>query len=477
MELPASATPWLVAYLAVEVVFCLVFWTLLVPIANRRTSPHAYRDYGRHRHTLLLRILARMEQSNPAAKVRTVMRDFLLQWFEERPVVVASSRPQDVCPPVTSVSETSSLSSNAEESTSDESSIEGDSERWTIPGLGREDVDEFFAWAFFGKEPADLETWEVEELDKCYREIEEHQGLVFAEGSPGIYKPRRLSLEDVSPLHRPLLVYIIVWLLRTAAGVILRLLGFQLLTAQSGLRGWYRPARPTSQHYLPLLFFHGIAPGGLVFYLPMLLFGLVSDGRAVYLFENPSISCVLGYRALTEYETVEGVQELVHATIGDDCGLALAGHSFGSCQLTWLLHSPLSSRIRQFVLMDPVTILLSEPDVMNNFLYSRHVNKIRMLASSELFTEYYLRRHFSWYNSELWLEDLPMSTKLLVALSEHDEIIHSPKVKRALDWQARPNTSVLYWKHVGHADCVTSPRKWREMKARMLGQELVLQQE
>jgi len=142
---------------------------------------------------------------------------------------------------------------------------------------------------------------------------------------------------------------------------------------------------------MPLLFFHGIAPSGLVLYLPMLLFGLATEReRPVFLFENPSISFCIDFYPLTEEHTVDGIVELVEGCLGqDDQPLSVVGHSFGSCPITWLLACPkISKRVQQVVLLGPVAIRLSEPDIMVNFLYAREWDKIRVVASSELFTEW-----------------------------------------------------------------------------------------
>jgi hypothetical protein len=121
------------------------------------------------------------------------------------------------------------------------------------------------------------------------------------------------------------------------------------------------------------------------------------------LVENPKISCTLVFHALSEDETVWGVQELMEACCGQDSeaahSLTVCGHSFGSFPISRLLRDPASRpSIRLCILMDRVTLLLSDPAVMANFLHSREVSNIRVIASSELFTEFYLRRHFSWYN-------------------------------------------------------------------------------
>jgi hypothetical protein len=114
---------------------------------------------------------------------------------------------------------------------------------------------------------------------------------------------------------------------------------------------------------------------------------------------------------------------------------------------------------------------------MTNFLYNIDMSKIRLLASSELFTEYSVRRGFAFYNSELWMDDLPESVQPIVALSENDEIVNVQSVRDYLDVCHADNprndnpVKLLFWEGVPHAACVTSPDKWRQIKQAMLQQE------
>ncbi|GKY96448.1 hypothetical protein MPSEU_000604300 [Mayamaea pseudoterrestris] len=546
MILQAEMTLTIIAscfILAIELLFYLVFHNLLVPRANRRTEPHAYRDYPiGERRKLLQRILARIRHTCKATKrtdqeYKEVVQEFILQWFQKQEVTseqpcrrnelneksskaakngpvqptkskatVLLSIPR-LTRSNTSLLDSSSIDSNVaideQDSGSDRSNYCDDyvislsepvNNCWTIRGLSKLDMDLFFAWAFFGREPDCLSRAETTELEAFYTIIEDEcLGLSFDDGLSNdsqacFYKPRRLSLESLSPIHRPLFVYMAVWLIKTIlCNLILIILGFRLIQSHSNLVAWHRPARANTgdSHaatLLPVLFFHGIAPAGLCFYIPMILH-MIRDGRAAYLFESPPISyCSLGFNALTEMETVHGVEEILSRTGHGAASLSLIGHSFGSCQLTWLIKSKLQDRILQIALLDPVTILLSEPDVMNNFLYAKTLSRIRLVAASELLTEHYLRRHFSWYNSELWLNDLPNHIHVLVALSEHDEIINATKVKQQLDIcnderRDKHPHQVIYWEHVGHAHCVTSRSKWIEIKQRMLEQELLLTQQ
>jgi hypothetical protein len=284
-----------------------------------------------------------------------------------------------------------------------------------------------------------------------------------------------MTLEPVNSIYRPLLVYNLVSVMKIFGGTFLYAIGFRRYKTKTGLVAWHRPAKDSENSFLPLLFFHGIAPGGLMLYLPMVLYGFATEeDRPVFLFENRSISCSLDFCPLTEQQTVEGVIEVLEKAQSLDSNLSLVGHSFGSCPITWLMASKKLPNIKQVVLLDPVAILLSEPDVMINFLYPKEFDKIRMMASSELFTEYYLRRHFAWYNSELWLEDV--NCDLLVCIPEQDEIINAGKTKQEIERHASKE-QLIYWKDVGHAACVASPAKWRQVKERMLEQELKIVQE
>jgi hypothetical protein len=165
-------------------------------------------------------------------------------------------------------------------------------------------------------------------------------------------------------------------------------------------------------------------------------------------FENPSISLVM----------------------------SLVGHCFGSRAITWLIHSsPAEPRIRQIVLVDPVSVLFSEPDVMCNFLHAREALQKRPrcsrigVISNELFAEHCLRRHFAWCNSELWLEDLPVKAKVLACLSEEDQILPACKVQREVDRTMlrdadKQDVDLFVWEGAGHAHCTMRPRTWRRMQ-------------
>lgn len=523
-------------YLVIELAFYIYFHTVLVPRANQRIPANPYLDYPRvtDRHLLLQRVLERLQHKAVVEGVplSTVLTKFFVQWFGKvqdsssqksstittrlksaMPALMRTQSSSWTTQTTTSSSSTNSSSNSSTASALDDTdSITSTEEEaplpsaplssasasepppafWSIPGIGNDEITEFLAWALFAKDNAELTACERQELAKCLDVLRVHSGLVFPPLTQSPYRPRRLCLEDVSPLHRPLLVYVWVEVLRAAAGVVLRLAGFRP-TRNSALPGWYRPGPQNRQKQqasssdssnknnqeatssLPLIFFHGIAPAGLTFYLPMIL-SIVSDKRPTLLVEQPSISGrLLTFGALDETEMMQAVEEMVAETIDVDpttrqLPLLWAGHSFGSCPLTWMWRrSTLKSRTAGLLLLDPVTILLSEPAVMLNFLYTREISKIRMVAASELFTEYYLRRHFAWYNAEAWVADIASETQVTVALSECDEIVDAPAVAAHLKTQ--PSVRTIYWPTARHAHCVTSPTKWRQLQQALWEQE------
>ena len=414
---------------------------------------------------------------------------------------------------------------------------------WSIPGLYAPAVRQFFAWAFFAKELQHLTPAERLGLEDCYKSLLELTGLVIVDEKdatqqkttmmkedvpPPLYEPRRLSLETVQALHRPWIVYAMVAGTQfVTRNVLLPWLGFRRVVTSSASTGhvslvaWHRPsaaagsslstddcslAHPQNEEQQQeevCLFFHGIAPAGVACYLPMIQALLGKREQELILFENPSVSCQFhlfpSFDSLTEQETVQGIQDILQQLQlwTDRHSLTVVGHSFGSCPITWMLRRrhQFIPRLHHVVLLDPVTILLSEPTVMSRFLYERDEDKahIRFLVASELFTEYYLRRHFCWYNSELWLEDFitvePSGTSIqqkesrtnnknntkkndphqwTIVLGGRDEIVPSPVVQEHVqnlqDNHQWTNCNLVYWPHSKHANCVMSPHRWELLK-------------
>ena len=273
------------AYFTAEFIFFLTFYLYLLPRANRRKSPHfveEYADYGKARSKLLVRIIDRIEEhcQREGTEVIPRVEEFLGNWF-------------CVCGDVKSLDNNTSLQGDTDTTSTEE--VEDEDEWQSIDRLEtdglllpngnaaksrsssflrRGDVDIFFAWAFFGKPLASLLDWERRELSDMYAVIEKRVGLRFDRPgtTPGI-KPMRLTLDDIRATYRPLAVYGMFCGLGIIARITLRHCGFRHFTSKSGQTYWHRPALDGNDKDIPLLFNHGIAPGGLALYLPMIMFG------------------------------------------------------------------------------------------------------------------------------------------------------------------------------------------------------------
>lgn len=474
----------LASYFGIEIAFYCAFHLYLLPSANKLVDVHPYRDYHiGQRHRIILRCLERLVRHTAEGQNKEeAIRSYLLSWFHENRAVVDISRfliREDEKKRLLSrrVSDVSNFTSATEEesfSVSSDGSYTCGKQRWTIEELGRADMDELFAWAAFAKDFVHLNSTELADLEQTFVGCEEKFGLYFREGTTKKYTAKRLNLEDIKAFHRPLIVYLFVLFIRVISGLCLLSFGFRPCCSKSGLQGWFRSSRNETTN-LPLMFFHGVAPGGLAFYLPMVLKGLTNDDQAVFLFENPAISTDLfaGFNPLSEQQTLDSIQELFKRFTPDCKEFAVVGHSFGTVPVTWLLHCPkLRNMIRQAVLLDPVTILLTTPDVMNSFLYSTKNSKVRLVAD-ELLVQNYIRRHFPYYNSDLWIEDLPSENmQMLVCISENDDVIDARKVRQECERHLqRQDRSVIFWEESRHGDCVLQTQKWKDVKSWMVNHD------
>jgi len=543
-------TTVLIGYILFEVGFFFYYKWVLVPYANDQIThrPLApYRDYPdiKDREKLLIRILDRLDaqvkqennnnSTSSANNSNNIYYDFIESWFQTKNEDISYDRFSEqfdmatldvgLCPPKfnmawSSVGDATSSSLDDEtDKSSTESLVELSSSpeetKKTSKGrIQKDNMDEFLSWAFFGLPLSTVQTSTDMQnaLNDFYNILSTRTGLTFEPGNNPHFKPRSFTFERVKSLYRPYTVYVGVTLLKMTANIILYILGFRQYTCAKGLRYWHRSSKPRKGS--PFLFFHGIAPGGYAPYLPM-IFGILKGElsyrhRDLFLFENKPVSYALCFDALSEEDTIHGILEAIDLHLDDPStsnNLTLFGHSFGSCQIAWMIKSQgIKNRISSIILCDPVSILLSAPDVVVNFLYRRQglkdsyngnpntllekvvrfVNetKIHLVASSELFIEHYLRRNFAWYNSELWLEDIPPEVKVLVCLADCDEIVNSPNIEREINYHNSVvskdssddggggcSIEKIIWKDVGHAHCMMSKTCFNNIHEAMLRME------
>jgi len=482
--------------------YWVVFRWIWIPAANQPVDAQDYRNYGPGmHHRFVLDVFERVCQFNNDQTEAQALRTFLLSLFHERPRTppIHNKKSTAINETERTNDETLSALGDTTEPMDQDSSDDDDGSAattaadgqqedevqpryWTIEELGKDDVEHLYAWAAFGKHLVDLSQAEKEDLDKIFTGGKQRFGLYFRPGSTHKYFAKQVGLENVQAKHRPLILYLLVLFVWIFAAFFLLIKGFYPFRSQSGQTGWFRPARGrtgTNPQQLPMVFFHGIAPAGVTGYIAFVLKGLAQDGRAVFLFENPAIAMSLfaGFSPLTQEETVQGVQEIVDRFVGSETDIAVVGHSFGTVPVTWLLHcDSMRNRIKQAVMLDPITILLTMCEVMNTFLYNPDSLAVQLM-SPEIHMQNYLRRYFPFYNSDLDMRDVVQDCSVLVCLSERDDIVPAFNIRRAVELHLpeRPNDKLIFWEDSQHGQCVVQEQKWNDIKAWMTQDESSIQ--
>lgn len=305
----------------------------------------------------------------------------------------------------------------------------------------------FLAWAMYNKHMPDCSPEEIEKLNQVQEyAIQEHPCL--QKMRPG-YNPKikhcRMTLDPIPILHRPLLMYVLIRLKEAIASFFyIPAYGFQALEID-GQTYWYKKQREDNNSSAsktvgsngnePILFLHGITTGWGG-YVPMAC--AMGAGRDIILVDLESVKLnSLEFQMPTPQQFSE---KLIHILDRHNIErVSLVGHSFGSMTAGWFLrHHP--DRISHLTLIDPVSMLLSFPEVAYSFLYRKPSSVmewiIHLFAAREITISHTLRRNFWWYNNDLWLEAIPERIGVVVGIATHDEITN-PKALQEYVYNCR----------------------------------------
>ncbi|CAG8971438.1 hypothetical protein HYALB_00002021 [Hymenoscyphus albidus] len=339
-----------------------------------------------------------------------------------------------------------------------------------LKDIKRENVKEFFLWAFFnrGGPPGD----DDEELEEYVSAMETLLGEPIEAGR-GKAKCLRLTLDEVKMLHRSLIWYLCVGFVdflayiallyhgfhfhRTSLSRFFTLFPFRWQSLFSTYRSpakhtmyWHRPH--TSPTKLPMLFIHGIGIG----YYPYTNFlselnstaGIESsdpnDQVGIIAIEIMPVAFRITHHALGREELCAEIDQIIHEHFGPDQKFILASHSYGTVISTHLLKTPkIAKRIGPMVLVDPVSMLLHLPDVAYHFTrrQPKHANEHQLyyFASMDMGVSHTLSRHFFWNENVLWKKDLE-GRKVTASLSGKDLIVDTLAVGRYLSDQPKSTT-------------------------------------
>lgn len=297
--------------------------------------------------------------------------------------------------------------------------------------IHRENLASFIAWGIFGKHIHELdenERFRMQELlDYAADRYEDLRAL-----KPG-HNPNishcAITLEPVRFYHRPLFFYV-----ASGFGEILfhnfylRMVGFQFLETE-GMTYWIKEG---SSSLPPLLIYHGISSGWSMY---SLLIRTFHPHRTVILADLDAVKIKSMYFHMPSMEKYNNsILRVLRRHRIDK--VSIVGHSFGSITASWLVmkHPEVVSHV---TLLDPVSILLCLPDVVENFIY-RSLHQCRspveaiiwFFAAREITISYALHRNFIWHNNILWLQDLSTDIGVVIGIATKDEITN-PRLQQA----------------------------------------------
>ncbi|MCJ1274807.1 hypothetical protein MMC21_002605 [Puttea exsequens] len=366
--------------------------------------------------------------------------------------------------------------------------------------IKRENVKEFFCWAFFNKEQYGAE--DEEELEEYVDMMERLLGRSLEPGR-GSATSLRLTVDSVDMLHRSLTWYLCVSVVDTLAYIRLLTHSFHFhrlrtsrfftvfplrpLTIFSPYRSpartstyWHRPH--TSKSRLPVLFVHGIGVGlyPYINFLAELNQGLDdAEGEVgIIAIEIMPISSRITHPALTKNDMCEEILSILQKHGWDQ--VVLISHSYGTVVSTHLLRTPeTASRIGPVILIDPVSFLLHVPDVAYNFTCRQPVRaneyQLWYFGSKDMGVSHTLSRRFFWSENILWKHDLD-GRRVTVVLCGKDLIVDTEAVGRYLkgssftlkgseEWKTESwkgaDLDILWFRELDHAQ-VFDFKKGRE---------------
>ena len=310
--------------------------------------------------------------------------------------------------------------------------------------------------------------------------------------------------EPLNWLHFPLFVYASLAAILLVGRSFFSLAGFQHHTV-GVLTYYHRPATGTGSAAscppLVLLPGVGVGVGG---YIPLLATSLSRPDSDLFIVELSHVTAGLMQGCVPPED---GVVDAILAILASHShkSARFVCHSYGTFVMAWLLREPAHRGIvHSLLLIDPVALLLSFPHTTHSAVYrgmlepplkevlgssGKLQSRLAAAASSaqllrrlgvslyfmrEAHVALVLQRHIHWASYSLWLDDIPATCHVTVALSTRDTLVPTREV--ALYIKSRPD-----YRHVGvmwlqaheHGEVVYNPTYWGQLARAVASKEQV----
>ncbi|KAL8998554.1 MAG: hypothetical protein Q9169_002394 [Polycauliona sp. 2 TL-2023] len=320
--------------------------------------------------------------------------------------------------------------------------------------IKRENVKEWFCWAFLNKE-----IWDAEEEDELEEYVCETEALLGKNILPGRghAKSLRITLDHFTVLHRPLIWYIfMVGGHDLIAHIYLSFHSFHLhrrplthflnefpLRPLSLFSRQTTPARKltyyhhagTSTNHLPVVLIHGVGIGLHTYMRLMSEFVSASNGTIDFIaLEIMPISFRITHAPMRQEELCAEILAILNHHGYDR--FVLIGQSYGTIIAAQMLHHlEIGKRIDSLILFDPVTFLLHLTEMAYNFMRrapkTANQHQLYYFASTDMGIAHTLARCTFWAESILWKEELG-GRRCTVVLGAKDIVVAAEEVGRYL---------------------------------------------
>lgn len=226
--------------------------------------------------------------------------------------------------------------------------------------------------------------------------------------------------------HKPLLFYAFIGAIECTSGLLYyRRYGFQR-RYYNGISYWVRPGIKGKERKegIPVLFFHGICTGWT--YYASFVQTVLDKDQTVLLIDYKWVQMNWISLQGPDVQTyLKCVHEIVQQYNGET-QVTVMGHSYGTF-LAGAYARMYPDTVKQLVLIDPIAISLIFPEATYNLLYkpvtSWHDVLLEYFVRGDPSIHHCLNRHFTWYNSCLFLEDVPPSIEVVLFIGEKDAMI------------------------------------------------------
>ncbi|KAJ9078576.1 hypothetical protein DSO57_1005419 [Entomophthora muscae] len=308
---------------------------------------------------------------------------------------------------------------------------------WFVPNLAqnisRDDVRFWFSWARYGKPLDELTPSERQEADLFVKRVEDKSGPCQSESrrdGPGDTVVTNLS--PVATQHKPLVFYIVAYLIQGLGNCILFSMGFQRIHLQeTNMNYWFYEPTSEAKDQAPIFFLHGIGLGLFPYTKQLYDLKTKHPQRIILAIELPYISMIPVSRPHSVDTTIQAIDTIFGNHNIKACSWLC--HSFGTFVAAWLVtYRP--HYFSQLSMVDPVCFASWESDLMHNFFHTKSTSLVQRIThyflARDIFLAFSVQRFFYWHQSVMLPENITFPTT--VFLCEHDFLINSKAVQAYL---------------------------------------------